>query len=323
MAAVAFVTITGLQYHYTGQQTHISNEPDTWDGSLEIAIGQELEHRGLSSSSTIYRKSLTNNDETGFFTDLESTLPINGRTVRQPLTGQLNVQYLGAGQWAIAGDQQLKSLRFDVQTPTFPADAFDISPYPAVDVTLGWSGDIVRFPRPELILPAVRTLPEYQDWLRVGDDHTFAVTNSSGYRFEVHFIGLAATPPGATPQELIADVELFRPNGNLLAVARLGTAQPALWDTDVFDAHGAKTASLQWRAVGAIEHATLSFILQNPNTSAEDKWLVNSSRVVYSNHDHHLPEDFIPRALPVFPPDLINPATPPASVPYVEPIHNK
>jgi serine/threonine protein kinase len=271
------------------EQTNRTNERNQITAALAREIGGQLATRNMSSQFTTVDVAEGLFGATATFSDLEETTSANGADVHRHLAGKLNLLNLGDGTWHAQGDEDLQAVRFNVQVPITPADVTELVEYPSVSVTSNspsGNGPAGPFPRPELFLAAVRLMPDYQDWLSAGTDHTFVGLNSSGYRYAAHFIGLTAPDRTGRREELIADVKLFRPDGSLLAVSYLGKAHPDHWETDVFGERSDRVATrLLWESNTAdpeIEGGVLKEVIQFPGMPNEEDWLVDASRAAHA-----------------------------------------
>ncbi len=155
--------------------------------------------------------------------------------------------------------------------------------YPTVTLTLAWDGSQVSYPDPKSFLADVRRMPEYQTWLKTKDEHTFIQTNAVGYRFHARFLGMGINSESG-PQELVLGVDLFRPDGSLLASTPLGTGNPQRWDTRVYDATGTTViVRLQWKKGSDPTEDFVEQVVHNPGTAEEAMWFANRFGVVYSD----------------------------------------
>ena len=159
--------------------------------------------------------------------------------------------------------------------------------YPTVVLTLGWDGTKIAYPDTAVILPALRQTPAYRAWRH--DDHIFAGTNSGGYRFEAHFMGMGTLD--GKPKEIIQDVRILRPDNSLLAY----TAGPEgqRWDVKIYDETGTNvTTRLQWERTAQTPNGFVSRVVHNPGTPKELMWFVNRFGVVYSDALAHTAEKY-------------------------------
>jgi hypothetical protein len=145
---------------------------------------------------------------------------------------------------------------------------------------------------PDLLafLPALRQLPAYQDWLQVRGIQTFYLTTRSDYRFEAHYGGRVGTSAGTT-EDLIMEVQLYRPDRTLLAQTMIGSPEASNWTTNIYDATGGKVVErVHWKKTKDYPAGFIDRVEHDPDSPQERRWLVNRYGVVYQNGSQQFPE---------------------------------
>jgi hypothetical protein len=148
----------------------------------------------------------------------------------------------------------------------------------------------------------VRQMPEYKDWLRVRDIRTFFLTTRSDYRFEAHYGGRVRTSAGGV-EDLIMEVQLFRPDRTLFSRMVIGSPETTIWDTNIYDPTGSNVVErVRWQKTKDNPQGVIQRVEHGPGTPEERTWLVNRYGVVYKNGTQEFPEytdaPYLPAASP-------------------------
>jgi len=220
----------------------------------------------------------------------------NGDKADEPIPseGQFHFIDRGHGEWLVQGERALGRITFNFngaalrKSSTVSPYAFmPAESYPVRTLTLPGNGGSEDIPDLIAFLPAIQHMPEYRDWLKIRDIRWFWLTTRGDYRFEAHYGGRVQTSAGAI-EDLIMEVQLFRPDRTKLARIVIGSPETEKWNTDIYDATGNNIVKrVRWRKTRENMQGIPEQIINDPGTPQERIGLVHGNDVIYKNGDNH------------------------------------